>query len=288
MATRPRRPSPILGAASSLIGEASGSLVGRESRFRHSFEVPVEHVRPDDRQPRKVFAAEEIVALAATMEAHGQLQPVLVRPDPEARGRWILIAGERRWRAARTNGWRTLLAIEHGGDPEVATLLENLQRVDLSPVEEARGIRRLLEEKGWTQDRTAEALGKSKAELSGLLRILQLPNDLLEAVLTSELAIPKNALIELARVPRGPALEQLLRLARADRLTVRAIRAAREPKPEPPDAASPADMLEATRLQAFARRLRRAREAGPALDEAARRELRALRDEIDALLATGS
>src|SRR4051812_4499214 len=117
-----------------LIEQASDALVTRDSRFRHSFEAPIDRIRPDPDQPRKVFAEEELAGLATTMSEQGQLQPVLLRRDPEQRGGYVLVAGERRWRAARLNGWQTILAIEHEGDAEVATLLENLQRVDLSPV----------------------------------------------------------------------------------------------------------------------------------------------------------
>src|SRR5579875_1675909 len=203
MAGRSRPPSPILGAAAAMIGEASNALVGKESRFRHTFEIPLEKIRPDPNQSRKTFDPEEIAALAATMASAGQLQPILVRPDPEARGGWIIVAGERRWRAARLNGWDSILAIAHDGDPEVAALIENLQRVDLSPIEEARGLERLIAGKGWTQNDAAAALGKSKAEISARLRILSLAPEVLALQL------------------------RLARKARTGGLTVRAIRAAK-------------------------------------------------------------
>jgi len=221
-----KRPSPILGTAVAMIGEASDTLIARDSRFRHSFEVPVESVRPDPNQARKVFAGAELEELAATMAEHGQLQPILLARDGNASGRWVIVAGERRWRAAMLNGWTSILAIEHDGDPEVASLIENLQRVDLTPVEQARGLSRLIDEKGWTQSKAATSLGKSKAEVSALLRILTLPDEVQEAVLTSELDIPKNALIELARIEQADVRQRLLALARAGRLTIRAIRAA--------------------------------------------------------------
>ncbi|HET6467412.1 MAG TPA: ParB/RepB/Spo0J family partition protein, partial [Geminicoccaceae bacterium] len=224
MARRGRAASPILGTASALIGAASAVLVSRDSRFRHSFEAALDSVEPDPAQARKRFDEAEIRALAGTMAEQGQLQPILVRPDPAARGRWIIVAGERRWRAARLNGWPAILAIEHDQDPEVAALIENLQRVDLAPVEEARGLERLIRTKGWSQNDAAAALGKSKAEVSATLRILSLPEDVLDAVSTSEPPLPKNALIELARVERPALRERLLARARAGTLTVRAIR----------------------------------------------------------------
>ena len=290
---RTRRPSPILGAATAAIGEASAVLVPRESRFRHSFEALVDAIRPDPSQARKSFDQAELAELAATMAEQGQLQPILVRRDPTATARWMIVAGERRWRAAVINGWRTILAIEHEGDAEVASLIENLQRVDLNPVEEARGLQRLIGEKGWSQTQAARALGKSKGAVSSLLRILSLPDDVLDAVLTSELAIPKNVLVELARVEEPEVRARLLALARAGTLTVRALRDAtaggeqeangqpaivpqRQPGSGRPDFFS--------RLEHITVRLRQVRLAGRTLDEDGRRSLLTLRNEIDQIL----
>src|SRR5512134_3244911 len=200
MVTKSPRHSPILGAASMMIRDASDTLVTSDSRFRHSFEVALDVIDPDPDQARKQYAPEDIAALANTMAAQGQLQPILLRRHPSDRGKWIIVAGERRWRAAQLNSWPTILAIEHEKDPEVASLVENLQRVDLNPVEEARGVLRLMERKQWTQDQAANVLGKPKSEVSALLRIISLPSDLLDSVLTSELAVPRNVMVELARV----------------------------------------------------------------------------------------
>jgi ParB family chromosome partitioning protein len=225
MGNRNRRSSPILGAATALISETSERLVARGSRFRHTFEAPVDGISPDPDQARKRFDAEEIKALAATMAAQGQLQPILLRRVPGNRPSWVIVAGERRWRAAVLNGWTSILAIEHdGGDGEILSLIENLQRVDLTPVEEARGLNRLIQEKGWTQTAAAEALGKSRSEVSAILRILSMPEDVLDRVLTSELSIPKNVLVELARVDDQATRDRLLRLAQEGSLTVQAIR----------------------------------------------------------------
>ncbi len=107
---------------------------------RQSFAVAVAAIRPDPRQPRKSFPAAELEALARTMADQGQLQPILLRRDPEAADHWIIVAGERRWRAARLNGWERLRAIEHDGDAETAAMIESLQRLDLTAIEEARGL----------------------------------------------------------------------------------------------------------------------------------------------------
>jgi ParB family chromosome partitioning protein len=227
MPLRARKRSPILGAASTMIGEASTSLVSVSSEFNHTFEVDTDLVRPDPDQPRRQFDQDALAALAATLQTDGQLQPILLRPDPGADGRWIIVAGERRWRAALLNGWKKLLAIAHGGDPEIASLLENLQRVDLTPLEEARGVNRLLTEKGWTQEQAARALGKLKSDISGTLGILSLPEEVLAQVLTSEHPPSKNVLVELARINDPVVLERLVSLALAGNLTVKALRDAR-------------------------------------------------------------
>jgi ParB family chromosome partitioning protein len=293
MSAKIKRPSPILNAASAIIDEASDRLITAASRFHHTFEADLNGIAPDPNQPRKIFSEEETAALAATMEERGQLQPILVRQDPKGRGKWFIVAGERRWRAAKLNGWSTILAIEHNGDPEIASLLENLQRVDLTPVEEAKGLQKLIEEKGWTQDRAAEALGKSKSEISGTLRILTLPDDILTAVLTSELEIPKNALIELARIEGSLEREYLFKLARQGRLTVRGIRALREGKgarkleagtaSESPHEQSSIGFSLRT-LDRLARDVRAARESGRSIAHREKAHLERLRREIDDLL----
>jgi ParB family chromosome partitioning protein len=301
MSRRRQQPSPILNTSTALIGEASGSLVTRGSRFRHSFEAPIDRIEPHPGQARTQFDQREIEALAATMAEQGQLQPILLSRNPKAKDRWFIVAGERRWRAARHNGWATILAIEHEGNVEVASLIENLQRVDLTPVEEARGLQHLIGDKGYTQTTAAAALGKSKAEVSATLRILTLPQEVLDAVLTSELRIAKNALIELARVEDRSARARLIELARQGTLTVRAIRDAQEgrghadpggeaarnqarrKRSTPTDAVIPVKLVE--RLN---QNLLEARTAGRAPSAAERERLSRLRDEIDHLLMDGS
>ena len=227
MSKQSKKPSPILGAAGSSIEHASHALVSSSSEFSHSFEVDVENVTPDPDQPRRTFDEAAIASLAETLQNQGQLQPILVRHSADDKAKWVIVAGERRWRAAKLIGWSKLLAIAYEGDAEVAMLLENLQRVDLSPLEEANGIRRLVTEKGWTQEQAAHALGKSKADLSGTLRILTIPSEILSEVLTSEHPPAKNVLIELSRLTDRSALIRLAGMARAGTLTVKAVRGAR-------------------------------------------------------------
>ena len=293
MSKRARQVSPILGTAVALIDETSKNLVGRETRFHHTFEAPVERIAPHPDQARTRFDETEIRTLAGTMAARGQLQPILLRKHPTNSNCWIIVAGERRWRAARLNGWSTILAIEYEGDPEVLSLIENLQRVNLTPVEEARGLQHLITDKAWTQSAAAEALGKSKAEVSAILRILTLPAAVLDAVLTSELEIPKNALIELARIEDEAVRDRLIERARQGKLTIRAIRevaappdrSGRERSTSSPRKRS-SDPLSMKALDRLTRSLSKARAAGRALSAVERDRLTHVRDEIEQILAS--
>jgi ParB family transcriptional regulator, chromosome partitioning protein len=282
-----------------IISQASDTLVTNDSRFHHSFEVRLDAIQPDPEQARKQHAPEDVAALASTMAAQGQLQPILLRRHPSERGKWIIVAGERRWRAAQLNSWPTILAIEHEKDPEVASLVENLQRVDLNPVEEARGVRRLMERKQWTQDQAANVLGKPKSEVSALLRILSLPSDLLDSVLTSELAVPRNVMVELARVGDVTIREQLLDLARDGALTIKMIRSAKEgstansgPRREAPsDRNDPSNLpvrFSFRAIRTITDRLRAARQSGRPIGEKGRESIMQLRQAIDELLAESS
>lgn len=292
MIRRSKAASPTLGAATSTIVDASRALISAESDFNHTFEVDLVAVAPDPEQPRRAFDEAALAALGETLRSEGQLQPILVRRDPVQRGRWVIVAGERRWRAAGMIGWTRILVSEFSGDAEIATLLENLQRIDLSAIEEARGIRRLVDGKGWTQDQAAKALGKSKAEVSGTLKILQLPDEVLASVLTSEHPATKNVLTELARIDDEPTLARLVSLAAEGGLTVKAIRAAREvaqAAPRPLARPTAGKGLDAwVSITRAAKLVDRLVGAGVSVDAQRAESLRTLRDAIDALLSRGS
>lgn len=290
MPTRRRKSSPTLGISATMIGDASERLIAEGSTFNHTFEVDIDAIAPDPAQARRSFDERSLAALATTLEAEGQLQPVLLRRDPDNRAGWIIVAGERRWRAAKLLNWPKLLAMAYTGDAEVAALVENLQRVDLSPVEEARGIARLIAEKGWTQDRAAQALGKPKSDVSGTLRILNLPPEVLDQVLTSEYVPAKNVLIELARISDPALLRQLASYARHGTLTVKAIRTARDDAPAlaPPDRLPPVPSpgrhwYTLRKAGAVARQLAMSSVPVPSSENAS---LRDLRNAIDHLLGS--
>jgi ParB family chromosome partitioning protein len=138
--------------------------------------IPVGEVRPNPQQPRTGFDEEALEALAESIATVGVLQPVVVRRHPE--GGYVLVAGERRWRAARKAGIGKIPAmIREGDDSESLTeaLVENLQRTDLSPLEEAAAYRQLLEDFGMTHDEVGRRVGKSRATVTNTLRLLSLP-----------------------------------------------------------------------------------------------------------------
>lgn len=142
--------------------------------------LPIEVLEPGDFQPRGPIAEDSLRELAASIEARGILQPLLARPHPDKPGRYQLIAGERRWRAAqlaRLHEVPVLVRALEDGEALAAALVENLQRADLNAVEEAEGYRRLQREFGSTQDELAQAVGKSRSHVANTLRLLSLPDE---------------------------------------------------------------------------------------------------------------
>jgi ParB family chromosome partitioning protein len=144
-------------------------------------EVAVELIAPNPSQPRRRFDEDALEALADSLRERGVLQPVLVRPRPG--GRYELVAGERRWRAAQRAGLETIPAlVQDRGDADSleAALVENMAREDLNPVEEARAVAALVEELGLTREEVGRRVGRSRVAVSNLLRLLDLPDDVLE------------------------------------------------------------------------------------------------------------
>jgi ParB family chromosome partitioning protein len=143
--------------------------------------LPLREIEPDPAQPRKTFEETSLAELAASIAEHGLLQPIVVRPN--VNGGYTIIAGERRWRACRIAGLTDVPVIVKDVTDEQAmelALIENLQREDLDPVEEACGIKDLMERYGLTQEQAARQLGKSRSALANSLRLLGLPPKALE------------------------------------------------------------------------------------------------------------
>lgn len=140
--------------------------------------VGVDQLSPGPGQPRKVFNEDALGELSASIQQHGVLQPLLVREDPPGGGQFQIIAGERRWRAAQKAQLHEvpviILDISDAEAFEIA-LIENLQREDLDPIDEAGGYQKLIDEHGYTQEKLAESLGKSRSHIANMMRLLQLP-----------------------------------------------------------------------------------------------------------------
>jgi ParB family chromosome partitioning protein len=190
--------------------------------------LPVDAIHPNPRQPRKRFEPEATTGLAASIRSQGVLQPIVVRPRPA--GGYELIAGERRWRAAREAGAPTLPAVVRETDDRDALLLglvENVARESLSPVEEARAYASLIDEFELSLGEVAERVGRSKASVSNRLRLLELPEEILWMLVRSELT-EGHARAVLALPDDDGRLRLARRIAR-EGMTVRAAeRAARD------------------------------------------------------------
>src|SRR6202521_2837182 len=152
-------------------------------------EIPVEAIRPNPWQPRTHFDQRELEELAQSIREHGVLQPVLVSEQPD--GSFQLITGERRWRAVQLAGMPTVPAMVKEATPQASlemALVENIQRRDLNPLEEAHAYRQLLDEHGLTQEHLAQRIGKSRVAVSNLLRLLHLPDEVLQALATGAIS----------------------------------------------------------------------------------------------------
>jgi ParB family transcriptional regulator, chromosome partitioning protein len=188
--------------------------------------VPLDAIVPNPEQPRANLVREELESLAVSIRENGLLQPVLVSEDPSRPGRFVLVAGERRWRAAGLAGLVEIpvLLTERARDPKdhlLFALVENLQRSDLGPVDEARGYRRLQEAFGFTQEEIASRVGKDRTTVTNSLRLLKLPQVAIEALreggITTGHAKVLLSLHDPARIPT------LVRAIEQKALSVRAL-----------------------------------------------------------------
>lgn len=150
--------------------------------------VEIEKVRPNPNQPRKNFDIDALNDLAASIKIHGIIQPIVV--NKEENGQYLIIAGERRWRAANICGLKEIpVIVKNYTDKQVKeiSIIENLQREDLNPIEAARAIKELMEEYGLTQETVAERIGKSRSNIANTLRLLSLYPDVIKLVETGKL-----------------------------------------------------------------------------------------------------
>lgn len=142
--------------------------------------LPIEKIVANPEQPRQDFNKEDLEDLAASIAEKGIIQPIIVRPDPKRSGLYQIVAGERRWRASQLAQLHEIpVIIREMDDTEMLeiAIIENVQRSDLNPVEEALGFKQLMDSYGHTQEKLAKALGKSRSHIANILRLLNLPDD---------------------------------------------------------------------------------------------------------------
>lgn len=222
------------------LGKGLSSLIPTDSESRVAgtmTEIPISAIQPNEYQPRSRFEEESLVSLTDSIRELGVLQPVLVRqtgPD-----RYELIAGERRWRAARRAGLPTVPAIIRDSDDRHSleqALVENLHREDLNALEEASAFQQLIDEFAMTQEQVAQRVGKSRSAVANTLRLFQLPGSVQRMVASGELAAGHAR--ALLACPERATQEQLAERVVAEGLNVRQVeelvRNLGEPVPETP------------------------------------------------------
>ena len=227
-----RTPKRALGRGlSALIPQASVPVQGDLPSSTGIVRIPVERILRDPAQPRKTFDEAKLRELAESIKTQGVIQPVLVRRDGAD---YRLIAGERRWRAVQLAGLHEVPAVVRDVSAAEAfelALVENLQRTDLNPLEEAEGYRRLIQEFGLTQDQVGERVGRDRASVANALRLLQLPDGVKELLASGALGMGHaRALLGMGTGPElVTAAERIVREQLSVRETERIVRTTRAP-----------------------------------------------------------
>lgn len=231
-------------AANKGLGKGLGALLG-ESAMQPSTQqspllLPLQKIEPNRLQPRKSFNEEELASLADSIRQHGVIQPLTVRLLDT--GYYQIIAGERRWRAARMAGLREVPVVIIEADDKKAmelALIENLQRADLTPIEEARGYQQLIGEYGLTQEQVADRVSKSRPAVANAMRLLSLPDELLSMVESGKLtAGHARALLSIKDERQQLAVAQKvvnlqLSVRQTEAMCKKLLKAVKAPEPKP-------------------------------------------------------
>ena len=194
MANTPKRQRGLgrgLSALMADIEQTVGDTGAVNSERRNEMLVPVETIHPNPGQPRRHFDADDLNDLAGSIRSKGIIQPLVVRAHPVKAGEYEIVAGERRWRASQLARLHELpVVVREFSDLDVLeiAIIENIQRADLNPIEEAIGYRQLMDKFGHTQEKMAEALGKSRPHIANVLRLLALPDDVQRFVINGSLS----------------------------------------------------------------------------------------------------
>jgi len=183
-----------------------GGFTPRNKDTSHIIRIPVDHLRPNPFQVRKDFdsprARRELEELRDSIKEHGLQTPIHVQKDPDHLNSdgYIIVAGERRWRAVKMLGEKFIEAKRVEGDPETLALIENIQRAELSPIEEAEAYVSLMNKNGWTQGVLARNLGKSRPSINDMVKIATLPETIKQKCRVMDTPPSKSALLELAKI----------------------------------------------------------------------------------------
>ena len=200
---------------------ADAQSADAETTSRADRALPIEDVRPNPDQPRREFAEDALRDLAASIREKGIIQPLIVRPDPAESGKFQIVAGERRWRAAQLAQLHEVpVLVREFNDTEVleVAIIENIQRADLNPLEEAQGYKQLMERFGHTQEQLSTAMGKSRSHLANSMRLLHLPESIQNLVRAGDLTAGHARALLTAENP-----EALARRAVAEGMSVRQV-----------------------------------------------------------------
>ncbi len=232
-------PSRLGRGLAALIGDVDTEKQAVE-RARGQRRVPVEMLSPNPRNPRKTFAEDDLGDLARSIREKGIVQPILVRPVGEGGERFEIIAGERRWRAAQRAGLHEVPVIVHKVDDREAlelAIIENVQRADLNPLEEAEGYSHLIAEFGYTQQALADVIGKSRSHVANTLRLLKLPDSVRVHIQDGRLSAGHARTLVTHEDPEMAAkaiIEAGMNVREAEALTRRPEPQQRPVRPEPP------------------------------------------------------
>jgi ParB family chromosome partitioning protein len=190
MTRTPKKSRGLGRGLSALMSDVSADEAPQKTPKRPDLVVPIEQVQPNPDQPRRTFAQDALDELATSIAEKGIIQPLIVRRSPGNSEVFEIVAGERRWRAAQIAKLHEIpILVRDYDDTEVLeiAIIENIQRADLNPVDEAAGYKQLMERFGHTQDKLSQALGKSRSHIANLMRLLSLPEEIQNYLISGQI-----------------------------------------------------------------------------------------------------
>ena len=172
------------------LGRGLSSLIGETKVEQEKNQLQISDLVPNKYQPRKIFDENNLIDLTNSIKERGMIQPIIVRKSNESEGKFEIIAGERRWLAAQRAGLHNVPVVITEADDLKSlefAIVENVQRHDLSPLEEAQGYKRLIDEFSYDQEKVSKFIGKSRSHITNSLRLLTLPNEIIKLIETRKL-----------------------------------------------------------------------------------------------------